>query len=269
MIVLCIVFDNNNPNTLECDINNNINSVINWLECNNLKINLNKTCIMKFGQRTNNKLNLNINYNDIRINETITTKFLGINIENTLSWGIQIEKVCSKLNQYSYALNMLRKTVNKSTLLTAYHGLVASSLRYGIMFWGNAPGKETAFIAQKRCIRAICNLQRTDSCKSYFKNLCILTLPSMYIHETAIFVRRNLSKFSQVSSLRRADKLHLVPSKTTLFQRSIFTMAPKVYNKLPKCVRSAENINIFKKKLFLFLIDKTYYSVESFLNDDI
>lgn len=264
-----IIFNSDNVNTLECDINNNIKSVINWLKCNNLQINLNKTLIMKFRQRTNDKLNLNINFNNVPIKETKSTKFLGIHIENTLSWGIQIENVCNKLNQYSYVLKKLRNTVNKSTLLTAYHGLVASCLRYGIMFWGNATGKETAFIAQKRCVRAICNLQKTDSCAPYFKDLKILTLPCMYIYESVLFVRRNLLKYSRVSSLRRADKLNLIPSKTALFQKSIFTMGPKLYNKLPKCIKAAETINLFKKMLFKLLIDKAYYSIEEFLNDKI
>lgn len=262
-----LLFNSDQLDTLESDINSNIKSVINWLENNNLVINLDKTVIMKFQQTVNQNLNLDIKYNDKRIDETNVTKFLGLNIESTLKWNTQIDKVCSKVNQFSHALRMLSKTANRNTVLTAYHGLVASTLRYGIMFWGNASGKDMVFKCQKRCIRAICNLQTTDSCKQYFKSMKILTVPSLYIYQTSMFVKNNMYKFDRVGSQRRADRLQTVGSKTALYKNSIFVMAPKLYNKLPKCIRSEENVSHFKRKLFLFLVEKTYYSIEDFLND--
>lgn len=135
------------------------------------------------------------------------------------------------------------------------------------MFWGNAVGKDKVFVAQKRCVRAIVNIHETDSCKPYFKELKILTMPCLYIFESAMFVKCNIDKFSQVSSLRRAGTLRLVNSNTTLFHESIFAMAPKIYNKLPKCIRLESNVNIFKKKVFQFLVDKCYYSIATFLDD--
>lgn len=49
--------------------------------------------------------------------------------------------MCDKLHQYSYNLYMLRKTVNLTTLVTAYHGLVSATPKYGIIFQGNATAK--------------------------------------------------------------------------------------------------------------------------------
>lgn len=261
-----VVFNNDKYDIIESEINTSLTSLITWLEKQNLKINLNKTTIMNFGQKVNKKPDLDIKYKDKKIVESDVTKFLGLHVENTLKWTTQIDKICSKLNQYSYMLYMLNKTVNQKTTLTAYHGLVASTLRYGIIFWGNATGKESVFKAQKRCIRAICNLRSTDSCKPYFKKLNLLTMPSMYIFETAMFVKRNWSKFSEVGSSRRSGKLHLVPAKTALLHKSIFAMAPKIYNKLPKCLRLKETAT-FKAKLQLFLVQQAYYSVEEFMND--
>jgi hypothetical protein len=132
-----LIFNNNNePDSIESDINENIESVINWLENNNLLINLHKTLIMNFQQRKNFKLTADIKYENKIIHETNDIKFFGLYIENTLKWNKQIDVVCCKLNQYSYALHMLSKVAKRSTVLTAYHGLVASTLRYGIIFWG-------------------------------------------------------------------------------------------------------------------------------------
>lgn len=263
-----LLFNSDDVSTLETEINSTLVSIVNWLQNNNLVINLDKTVLMKFQQRVNN-LDINIKYKDKIINETKVTKFLGLNIENTLKWNSHVDKVCSKLNQYSYALHMLSKTANRATVLTAYHGLVASTLRYGIIFWGNATGKHIVFKCQKRCIRAIYNLQTTDSCKLFFKNSKILTMPSLYIFETCMFVKNNPEKFSRVTSRRRCDRLQIVGSNTAFYKTSIFVMAPKIYNKLPKCIRSEDNIRKFRGKLYLFLIDKTYYSIDEFLNDKI
>ncbi|RVE51360.1 hypothetical protein evm_004040 [Chilo suppressalis] len=40
-----------------------------------------------------------------------------------------------------------------------------------------------------------------------------------------------------------------------------------VYNLLPKLVTDAKSLNNFKHKLKLWLIDRTFYSVDEFLND--
>jgi len=62
----------------------------------------------------------------------------------------------------------------------AYHGLVESRLRYGVIFWGNSTDKvkiiKIGIIkAQKRCIRSMFLLKMTVS----FKEYNILTLPSL------------------------------------------------------------------------------------------
>jgi hypothetical protein len=47
---------------------------------------------------------MNINYNDKIILNTSATKFLGLIIENTLSWKSHIDTITPKLNQASYVL---------------------------------------------------------------------------------------------------------------------------------------------------------------------
>lgn len=145
--------------------------------------------------------------------------------------------------------------------------MVASNLRYGILFWGNAYGVEEVLKSQKRCVRAICNLRRTDSCRPFFKSLGLLTVPSLYIYEVSVFVKRNLHRFSAVTSQRRCDTFKPVTCKTVLLQKSILAMAPKIYNRLPKCIRILEDTRIFKRKLQKLLTEKAYYSVLTFLED--
>lgn len=252
----------------ESDINNSLGSIVLWLDNNNLKINLTKTQIMHFSQRLHNQ-NINVSYKGNQIHEVDATKFLGITIDKQLNWKAHIADLSKKLSSSAYVLLKLAPVVNRDALLTAYHGLAASVLRYGVIFWGNSTDAKIAFKAQKRCIRAMFGLKKTDSCKPFFDNYKILTLPSLYIFEVALFVRYNPQLFLRISDVvkrnrRDNERLLLHSAKTTLMRKSLLCMAPIIYNKLPNCIKHSET---FKKKLKLMLTNKCYYNINDFLND--
>lgn len=262
-----IVFNDKDRMTLEQDINEAIEKIIEWTTSNNLKLNFDKTNLMIFRNRVAQFSDINIKYSNKKVSHVDTTKFLGLNIDCSLNWKTHIENLCLKINQQSYALHMLSKMADISTVLSAYHGYVGSIIRYGIMFWGHSVHKDDAFKAQKRCVRSICKLKQTDSCKEYFKNLKLLTLPCIYIYEIINFVRSNATFFENYKSKRHNSKICCPNNKTTLLNNSIFCMAPRVYNHLPKYLMEASSSNMFKKKLKSFLINKTYYSVSEYLQD--
>lgn len=252
-------------------ITDTLKDIINWLESNNLKINLNKTKVMRFNQRPPNNMNYDIKYLNDNINETIVTKFLGLYIDRQLTWKHHIDNLIKRINSLAYALKHLSKVVNNETALTAYHGSVSSLLRYGVIFWANSTNKQDVFVAQKRCVRAISNLKLTDSCKPHFKTLKILTVPCLYIYEVALFVKSNPMYFPTFRerfrfNMRNGEMLCNRKSRTTLMYNSLFCMAPKIFNKLPQTLKMQDYIN-FKTKLKYLLVDKCYYSITEFLND--
>lgn len=261
-----ILFKSQNDEIFEKEINDNLNDIITWLNENNLKINLEKTNYISFEQRTNHK-KPDIRYGDKNIRETDHTKFLGIWIDKNMNWKIHIENVCKKLSQCSYALYNLRKVSNQATLLMAYHGYVSSTLRYGLMFWGNSPDREMAFKAQKKCIRAICGIQSTDSCKPYFQKLQLLTLPCLYIYEVANYVKANIHLYNHPKSIRYKNTICLTRHKKAVFTKNFLGMAPKIYNKLPKQIIDITNKDLFKKCLNEFLAAKCYYTINDYLNE--
>ena len=123
-----IVFNN------EQEIKNGLNEIIQWLQANNLIINLDKTKIMKFQQKEKNELESGFHCQDTEIGLTNEAKFLGLHIQSNLKWNAHLEHICSKLNTFSYALRKLTKQVNRETVIVSYHGQVAATLRYGIIF---------------------------------------------------------------------------------------------------------------------------------------
>lgn len=44
---------------------------------------------------------------------------------------------------------MLRKVAKQFALLSAYHAFAGSTLKYGILYWGNTSGRGKAFKSQR------------------------------------------------------------------------------------------------------------------------
>lgn len=269
-----IIVRQNKNSDYECDIKDSLQQSINWLDHNNLKLNLSKTKIMQFRQRVTTP-DINILIDDNKIEEVEHIKFLGLTIDSKLTWKEHASILIKKLSRFAFALFKLKKVVSQAAVIAAYYGYVDSTLRYGVIFWANSCEKNNVFKAQKRCIRSMCNLKQTDSCKPHFKSLRILTLPCLYIYETALFVKKNSKLFKKASEERyrstRPEYRHelcLRASKTALMHKSIICMAPKIYNKIPNAIKDL-NLIQFKRKLNDFLIEKCYYTIGEFLLDKV
>lgn len=259
-----------NEETYERDINNCLKNVVNWLEENNLKINLEKTKVINFSQRIP-RICPNIHYNNEVVEEVESTKFLGLVIDKNLNWKAHTDTLCKRISKSAYALRSLSPVIYIDALLTAYYGIVESHLRYAIIFWGNSTERETVFKAQKRCLRAMFKLKSTDSCMPYFKQHKILTLPCLYIMEVAVFVKSNPNRFKLLADVvprnRRDNNLVCShPAKTALMSKSVYCMASVIYNKLPKQWRELP-LSLFKSRLRKFLTHKVYYTVSEFLTE--
>ena len=61
-----------------------------WLKTNPLSLNFSKTNCLEFRKRNFND-NINVCYNNHRITNTSQTKFLGLIIDDTLSWKYHID----------------------------------------------------------------------------------------------------------------------------------------------------------------------------------
>lgn len=256
----------------EEEINESLASIVNWLDNNNLKINLTKTQIMHFSQRPQLHKQINVGHKNNPIREVASTKFLGLTMDRQLNWKDHIEGLCKKVSSSAYALYKLTSVVNIDAVLTSYHSLTASVLRYGIIFWGNSTNSIMVFKAQKRCVRSMFGLQSTDSCKPYFLKHKILTLPSLYILEVSLFVHKNPQLFQRMCDVvkrnrRNNNRLCLHSAKTTLMTKSLLCMAPKIYNKLPQEIKTYD-LTTFKRALRALLVKKCYYTINDFLNDN-
>jgi hypothetical protein len=74
--------------------------IIEWFTANKLVLNLDNTNIMKFIINNSPHCVFRIDYRGKYIEETINIKFLGLQIDNHLSWKNHIHQIVPKLNDH-------------------------------------------------------------------------------------------------------------------------------------------------------------------------
>jgi hypothetical protein len=102
-----IIITNSNHEGLQTALNKTLSNIISWFKANILFLNLNKTYYLEF--RTKNYIDtaLDINYFNKSLANVTCTKFLGLVIDDTLTWDNHIDQFISRLNSTCYA----RRTV--------------------------------------------------------------------------------------------------------------------------------------------------------------
>ena len=111
-----------------------INTVIlqlnKWFKSNLLLLNLKKTSFLQFLTKNTNATDLNISYENNQISSIHSTTFLGLIIDNNLSWHSHIDQMIPKLSKASYIIRSLKPLLSFETLKRVYFSIVHSIISY-------------------------------------------------------------------------------------------------------------------------------------------
>jgi hypothetical protein len=119
-----------------------------WFTANKLVLNLDKTNLITFLINNSPQFPLSIGYNDNCIEESVNTKFIGLQIHNHLNWKNHIDRLVPKLSGAHYADRSMLLISNTDTLKTIYFAYFHSLMKYGIIVEGNSPDSKTVFTLQ-------------------------------------------------------------------------------------------------------------------------
>lgn len=257
--------------TLEERINSALLNLNSWFNTNELLLNVQKTNLVVFHSSQNNKtLNLNVHSNGETIERQKHVKFLGLELDENLSWEMQCKILSSKLNTYNFLIRNLRTVLNQKCLLSFYYAQIYSRLVYGILFWGNSSHMISVFKSQKKIVRCIAGTSPRSSCRILFENLKILPLPCIYILEVCLWVYKNKLKLQKNKDLhnyntRNKDCFVLEKNRLESSKKYFTSVGVKVFNKLPNNLKiEYDNINVFKRKLKNLLLQKCFYSLNEY-----
>ena len=127
-----ILYENTDTKAMIKTINMEMPKFIEWLIYNKLHIDVNKTVAMLFHTR---KKRFNIYKNSIVIDGNIipfttNTKFLGVNIDNNLTWKAHINNITTKISKGVGVLLRLIKELSCNILILIYSTILLPYLTY-------------------------------------------------------------------------------------------------------------------------------------------
>ena len=88
---------------------------------------------------------LNIVINGTQIDRVQLFNFLGITLDDDLSWNGHVNLVKKKISKVIGILYRLKHTFPIDVLETLYSSLIASYINYGLLLWGSKSQKNRNF----------------------------------------------------------------------------------------------------------------------------
>ena len=264
-----LVIAANNLKKLNQKISRESNRFYSWLVDNKLTLNYKKTKFMivtnkNYSQRFRKKFRLNINKNNIK--QVTEFKYLGVIVDNKLSWRKHIEFLVTKVSQASGVIFKTRPYMPLHVSKLIYSTLIDSYLRYAISSWGTAATylKERLLSTQNRSVKTLLFPQfATSSLSDHYKHLKVLCLNDLYTIEMAkfmhsIYYNYNPSSFDNLidisdhrysTRLRQNAHFALVRPRTEIGKRSVRYSGVKCWTNLPQNVKVIKNRKSFSSSL--------------------
>jgi hypothetical protein len=108
-------------------------------------------------------------------------------------------------------------------------------VNYGLLFWGSSTESIKIFKLQKK-MRIIMGYKSNYSCRELFVALGIFPLYSQYIFSLLLFLNKNQFQVNSEiyhNSTRQKSHLHQPSANLTKYQKGVYYLGVKVFNKLP------------------------------------
>ena len=172
--------------------NNEIKNLYNWLCSNKLSLNAKKTqyIIIRPKHRNHNIPDLKITIDGTELSHCTSAKFLGVFIDEHLSWNTHVTYMNNKLSKSLYIMNQVKNIFPYNILKTLYYTLFNCHLSYGLLVWGNAVDKtlNKTKLLQKRALRIINKAKYNSHTDPLFVKSEILKLSDMYKMQVCAFM---------------------------------------------------------------------------------
>ena len=244
------------------------------MDCNKLALNIEKANYVLFhSPKKANRFNSSQIWQK-NITRAKYVKFLGVLVDEHLSWKYHICELRKKLSRTTGLFFKLRHWLPLATLICLYNSLFSSFLNYGIIVWGLTFENYLTplYLLQKKILRCINFQSPTAPSTPLLHSLKILKLEDVFHLSLLIFVYISINKISPIyfhdyftpdSSVHRIGTrqvsrgdLFISLKRTTLYGlKTIQYFGSKLWNTLPIFIRVAGSVITFRSKLKAFFID--------------
>ena len=269
-----IYYSHSDIKQLEATLNSELQSLDIWMKSNKLSVNISKSNYLIFHPSQKNlRLNLTLKYDDQILVQKRHVKFLGVYLDENLSWKIHINYISKKISKSVGIIYRSRFLLTSATKLALYYSLIYPYLTYCNIVWFSTyeTNVKRIYLLQNRAVRAMSNSDYRAHSAPLFRKLNILGIYKLNTHCIGKFMFNysrdllpecfdNLFIFNNQihdHNTRAATKYRSHACRTNIKQFTILHQGPKIWNCLPPSITEINTISSFKRKLKEYLIESS------------
>ena len=264
---IVIINSGHNLTSFQSSINNDLKELFKYTISNKLKRNFSKTKTMTFSRKTN--VNISIFINENLIEKVSEFTYLGLIIDEKLTFKNHILNIVKKVNQANRCVYSLKKYLPLYILKRVYFSMVHSHLVQHLISWGgaNTTNLYPLRVAINKVIRNLfpSNLSTNDR----YKILGIPNLSQLYnlkLAETMykIIILRNSPLLTDIINeiqwahnynTRRMTEFRLPMIYTQTNKIFFLSNAIKLWSRLPNHLKLSSTISCFKRNCKSHLLE--------------
>ena len=261
-----------NIRCLKAKLKNDLDHLRNYFVANELTLNLEKTCIMLFRKPNWGENQLNLCIDNVLIQQVKSVRFLGILLDDTLSWNSHVNYLHSKLRSGIYQLRSSKHLTNLHGKKLLYSSFILSHLTYGITLYYQCNKRLKKLIRQKQIesLKIVFGTNSKSDCLKLMKRHKMLTLDQIstveyakisfrYVNE--LISRRICNLFENNKQLhsyntRNKNTPRVKKFNSTMYQNSFLARSPSNYLCISCNTKESKNLRIFKNKIKKELLSK-------------
>ena len=256
-----------NPKKIESILNEDLKKLYDWMSCNKLRVNCSKTVCMLIGTKSmlNKHGTLNLRMNENPISQVDNFKYLGVHIDSELKWNLHIDELCKKVSKMISFLGRVGKFINESSLKLLYNAAIMPHFDYGDVIWHSAAQTNLDILqklqnragriilkvkfSEHKSISEIHDVLKWEMLKNRNKEHEYIMMYKILNDMSPEYLKEKFSFKISTYNLRQNENLALPKPITQNCKRTFLYRGSKLYNDLPKNVRQAGSIALFKKKI--------------------
>jgi len=251
------------------EVNTEFRKVDDWLIANKLSLNLTKSTFMVISH-SNIPSDLSLSVRNHNLSRVNFAKFLGVLIDDRLTFKCQIGELSNKLSKSVGILYKLSHYVPPSTLKSLYFSLCHFLISYGITAWGSSASTHLSRVVslQNRAVRTLPMIGNVNNFSSYnilkindlYKYFCCVKLFKCFredSHKHFYDCFNKLIPDHSHNTRHKANGYFNVPiCHKTRSQRSFIYVASNFWNEIPLSTRNLPQLSIFKRTYKASLVGK-------------
>lgn len=257
-------------------LNDDLVILLKWLDNNNMKVNISKTKAMiirnKYAETyTDPSQSVHVYMNNDKIDQVAEYKYLGIIIDENLSFSSHAAYVSNKVARKVNMLRRIGQNLTQYTKHVIYQTIISPHFSYcsTVLFLLSKTELDVLQRKQNQALRTILKASRYTNIKSMLRQLNLLGVRQMIVLNTMVFIYKMLHGMLPAHLLdhckfvrdvhehntRSCNDFYVSTVSTNYAQNDLFHSGLVVYNALPREVKECEDVSKFKKECRKYVVE--------------